>query len=32
MLTVDSALPQDLLDQLTVEIGAVVAREVDLQD
>ena len=32
VLTVDSALPQDLLDKLRGEIGAVVAREVDLQD
>jgi len=32
VLTVDSALPQDLLDRLSAEIGAVVAREVDLQD
>ena len=32
LLTVDSAVPQDVLDAIRVEIGATVAREVDLQD
>ncbi|WP_442860029.1 phosphoglycerate dehydrogenase [Arthrobacter sp. zg-Y179] len=32
LLTVDSSVPQDVLEALKLEIGASVAREVDLQD
>ncbi|WP_442860620.1 phosphoglycerate dehydrogenase [Arthrobacter sp. zg-Y895] len=32
LLTVDSSVPQDVLEALKLEIGATVAREVDLQD
>jgi D-3-phosphoglycerate dehydrogenase len=32
LLTVDSAVPQEVLDAIRAEIGATVAREVDLQD
>ena len=32
LLTVDSSVPQDVLDAIRAEIGATVAREVDLQD
>ena len=32
LLTVDSSVPQDVLDAIRTEIGATVAREVDLQD
>lgn len=32
LLTVDSSVPQEVLDAIRAEIGATVAREVDLQD